>query len=68
MRYWLRQAHWSPAPMRFPILLPGARCRSRRCEPGLLTGTFLSAETLLDTPLQMVRNIPALALIRLVIL
>lgn len=35
---------------------------------GLLTGTFRSAETLLDTSLQMVRNIPALALIPLVIL
>jgi len=35
---------------------------------GLLTGTFRSAETLLDTTLQMVRNIPALALIPLVIL
>ena len=35
---------------------------------GLLTGTFKSAETLLDSSLQMVRNIPALALIPLVIL
>jgi sulfonate transport system permease protein len=35
---------------------------------GLLTGTFRTAETLLDTTLQMVRNIPALALIPLVIL
>jgi sulfonate transport system permease protein len=35
---------------------------------GLLTGTFRSAETLLDTTLQMIRNIPALALIPLVIL
>jgi sulfonate transport system permease protein len=35
---------------------------------GLLTGTFKSAETLLDTSLQMARNIPALALIPLVIL
>ena len=35
---------------------------------GLLTGTFKSAETLLDTSLQMIRNIPALALIPLVIL
>ena len=35
---------------------------------GLLTGTFRSAETLLDTSLQMIRNIPALALIPLVIL
>jgi sulfonate transport system permease protein len=35
---------------------------------GLLTGSFRSAETLLDTTLQMVRNIPALALIPLVIL
>lgn len=35
---------------------------------GLLTGTFKTAETLLDTTLQMVRNIPALALIPLVIL
>ena len=35
---------------------------------GLLTGTFRSAETLLDTSLQMLRNIPALALIPLVIL
>ncbi|HEX6703710.1 MAG TPA: aliphatic sulfonate ABC transporter permease SsuC [Albitalea sp.] len=35
---------------------------------GLLTGTFRIAETLLDTSLQMVRNIPALALIPLVIL
>ena len=35
---------------------------------GLLTGTFRQAEVLLDTTLQMVRNIPALALIPLVIL
>ena len=35
---------------------------------GLLTGSFRHAETLLDTSLQMVRNIPALALIPLVIL
>jgi sulfonate transport system permease protein len=35
---------------------------------GLLTGTFKHAETLLDTTLQMIRNIPALALIPLVIL
>ena len=35
---------------------------------GLLTGTFAPAETLLDTSLQMLRNIPALALIPLVIL
>ena len=35
---------------------------------GLLTGTFRQAEVLLDTSLQMVRNIPALALIPLVIL
>jgi sulfonate transport system permease protein len=35
---------------------------------GLLTGSFRSVETLLDTTLQMVRNIPALALIPLVIL
>jgi sulfonate transport system permease protein len=35
---------------------------------GLLTGTFRTAETLLDTTLQMIRNIPALALIPLVIL
>ncbi|KQV61777.1 aliphatic sulfonate ABC transporter permease SsuC [Duganella sp. Root336D2] len=35
---------------------------------GLLTGTWRLAETLLDTTLQMVRNIPALALIPLVIL
>ena len=35
---------------------------------GLLTGTFRIAETLLDSTLQMVRNIPALALIPLVIL
>jgi sulfonate transport system permease protein len=35
---------------------------------GLLTGTFRAAETLLDTTLQMIRNIPALALIPLVIL
>ncbi|XHS78763.1 aliphatic sulfonate ABC transporter permease SsuC [Burkholderiaceae bacterium UC74_6] len=35
---------------------------------GLLTGSLRSAETLLDTSLQMLRNIPALALIPLVIL
>jgi len=35
---------------------------------GLLTGSWRHAETLLDTTLQMVRNIPALALIPLVIL
>ena len=35
---------------------------------GLLSGTFKMAETLLDTTLQMIRNIPALALIPLVIL
>jgi len=35
---------------------------------GLLTGTFRVAETLLDTTLQMVRNVPPLALIPLVIL
>ena len=35
---------------------------------GLLTGTFRIAETLLDTSLQMIRNIPALALMPLVIL
>ena len=35
---------------------------------GLLTGSFKQAETLLDTSLQMIRNIPALALIPLVIL
>jgi sulfonate transport system permease protein len=35
---------------------------------GLLTGSFRHAETLLDTTLQMIRNIPALALIPLVIL
>lgn len=35
---------------------------------GLLTGTFKQAETLLDTSIQMIRNIPALALIPLVIL
>ena len=35
---------------------------------GLLNGTFRTAETLLDSSLQMVRNIPALALIPLVIL
>lgn len=35
---------------------------------GLLTGSFRIAETLLDTTFQMVRNIPALALIPLVIL
>jgi sulfonate transport system permease protein len=34
---------------------------------GLLTGSFRWAETLLDTTLQMIRNIPALALIPLVI-
>ncbi len=34
---------------------------------GLLTGSFKYAETLLDTTLQMIRNIPALALIPLVI-
>ncbi|MEB0165126.1 ABC transporter permease, partial [Glaciimonas sp. CA11.2] len=28
---------------------------------GLLTGTFKNAETLLDTTIQMIRNIPALA-------
>ncbi|MCE4537058.1 aliphatic sulfonate ABC transporter permease SsuC [Pelomonas sp. P7] len=35
---------------------------------GLLTGTWRQAEALLDTTLQMLRNIPALALIPLVIL
>jgi sulfonate transport system permease protein len=35
---------------------------------GLLTGSFRLADTLLDSTLQMVRNIPALALIPLVIL
>jgi sulfonate transport system permease protein len=35
---------------------------------GLLTGSLRSAETLLDTTLQMIRNIPPLALIPLVIL
>jgi sulfonate transport system permease protein len=35
---------------------------------GLLTGTFRTAETLLDSSFQMVRNIPPLALIPLVIL
>lgn len=35
---------------------------------GLLTGSWRQAEVLLDTTLQMVRNIPALALIPLVIL
>jgi sulfonate transport system permease protein len=35
---------------------------------GLLTGSFRTAETLLDSSIQMVRNIPALALIPLVIL
>ena len=35
---------------------------------GLLTGSLRWAETLLDTTLQMIRNIPALALIPLVIL
>lgn len=35
---------------------------------GLLTGSVRSAETLLDSTIQMVRNIPALALIPLVIL
>ena len=35
---------------------------------GLLTGSFKPLETLLDTSLQMLRNIPALALIPLVIL
>ncbi|TYQ23462.1 aliphatic sulfonate ABC transporter permease SsuC [Pseudanabaena sp. UWO310] len=35
---------------------------------GLINGTFLIAETLLDTSLQMLRNIPHLALIPLVIL
>ncbi|MBV8605760.1 MAG: aliphatic sulfonate ABC transporter permease SsuC [Pelomonas sp.] len=35
---------------------------------GLLTGSLRSAELLLDTSLQMLRNIPALALIPLVIL
>jgi len=35
---------------------------------GLLTGSFRSAETVFDSTFQMVRNIPALALIPLVIL
>jgi sulfonate transport system permease protein len=35
---------------------------------GLLTGSFRQAETLLDSTIQMVRNIPPLALIPLVIL
>jgi sulfonate transport system permease protein len=35
---------------------------------GLLTGSFRTAETLLDTTLQMVRNVPPLAMIPLVIL
>lgn len=35
---------------------------------GLLTGSFRRVETLLDTTLQMIRNIPQLALIPLVIL
>ena len=35
---------------------------------GLLTGSLRTAETLLDTSFQMLRNIPALALIPLVIL
>jgi len=35
---------------------------------GLLTGSFRTAETLLDSSFQMLRNIPALALIPLVIL
>lgn len=35
---------------------------------GLATGSFRAAETVLDTTLQMIRNIPALALIPLVIL
>ncbi|CAM3718778.1 aliphatic sulfonate ABC transporter permease SsuC [Paracidovorax anthurii] len=35
---------------------------------GLLTGSLRTAETLLDSTIQMVRNIPALALIPLVIL
>jgi len=35
---------------------------------GLLTGSFRTAETLLDTTLQMARNVPPLALIPLVIL
>ncbi len=35
---------------------------------GLLTGSFRKAEVLLDTTLQMIRNIPPLALIPLVIL
>ncbi|HKY01002.1 MAG TPA: aliphatic sulfonate ABC transporter permease SsuC [Burkholderiales bacterium] len=35
---------------------------------GLATGSFKTAETLLDTTVQMIRNIPALALIPLVIL
>jgi len=35
---------------------------------GLLTGSFRLAETLLDTSIQMIRNVPPLALIPLVIL
>lgn len=35
---------------------------------GLLTGSFRGAQILLDTTLQMIRNIPALALVPLVIL
>ena len=35
---------------------------------GLLTGSFTKAETLLDSTIQMIRNIPPLALIPLVIL
>jgi len=35
---------------------------------GLATGSFKLAETLLDSSLQMLRNIPALALMLLVIL
>lgn len=35
---------------------------------GLLTGSWRRAETLLDTTIQMIRNIPALALIPLIIL
>jgi sulfonate transport system permease protein len=35
---------------------------------GIVTGTFRRAETLLDTTLQMIRNVPPLALIPLVIL
>ncbi len=35
---------------------------------GLLTGSFTQAETLLDSTIQMIRNIPPLALIPLVIL